>query len=113
MATDRRSEAKQDAAVAGSFPASDPPSGMPETGARAVAPEEMMKPDAAAPGDAVTLTRGYPDMETAKLALEGLVRQGPVDRAFANVSEQGGGAELRVAVPPGDVHRIEALLSRV
>ncbi len=103
---------KQDAAVAGTFPASDPPATMgTEEGARAVPPERIMKTPHAAPYDAVALRRRFPTQEAAKLALEAMVRDGPVDRASAQLSAIGREIELTLNVPEDDCHRIRALLA--
>lgn len=113
MATDRKAQLdrKQDAAVAGTFPASDPAPTTAERGTRAVPPEVMMeKPGPVA--DAITLRRSFPNGEAAKLALEGLVRDGPIDRSAAEIGEAGEGCELRLAVPAADAPRIRALLAR-
>jgi hypothetical protein len=111
MSTDRRAEASQDEAVEETFPASDPPASMARGAARAVPPQEMM--DQAGPvAGAVTLRRRFADSEAAKLALEGLVRDGPVDRDGAEIASEADGTELRLVVPPEDAERIRALLAR-
>ncbi|MGG5823678.1 hypothetical protein [Falsiroseomonas sp. HW251] len=107
-----RKQDKQDAAVAETFPASDPPASMgTEGGARAVPPEHMMDQHHPAPFDAVTLRRRFPSQEAAKLALEAMVRDGPVDRHCAELSAIGREIELRLKVPEEDCHRIRALLA--
>jgi hypothetical protein len=103
----------QDAAVADTFPASDPPSGTGERGARAVPPQDLMRSDRApASGDTVTLRRRFPDTESAKLALEGLVRDAPIDRDCAGLQPEDGGVELHIAAPRADADRIRGLLDR-
>lgn len=105
-------ERNVEAAVRGTFPASDPVSTTASQGARAVPPERMMPAggDAAPrrPDDAVTLRREFPDAEAAKLALETLVREGPVDRRCAELD----GAALALHVPGADAARLDALLQR-
>jgi hypothetical protein len=109
----KRTDAQQDIAVAGTFPASDPPAGTADAGNRAVPPQEMMGRHAAPPpADAVTLRRRFPTNEAAKLALEGLVRDAPIDRDCATMEEQAGEVELRIVSPPGDAARLRALLAR-
>ncbi len=112
MASDTKHDHQQDIAVAGTFPASDPPAGTLENGARAVPPQEMMGGGRAATGDAVTLRRRFPDAEAAKLALEGLVRDAPLDRRCAEMNPEGGEVELRIAAPPADAERLRTLLAR-
>jgi hypothetical protein len=103
---------KQDAADADSFPASDPPASMGgEAGARAVPPQRMMDRRHAVAADAVTLRRRFPSTEAAKLALEALVRDGPLDRSAAEFVHIGREVELRIAADPDDVHRLRGLLA--
>lgn len=112
MSDQRHRDRIQDVAVAGTFPASDPPAGTAESGARAVPPEQMMQGASSAPaGDAVTLQRRFADGEAAKLALEGLVRDGPIDRRSAEIHPQAGGAELRIQAPAADADRLRRLLA--
>lgn len=107
-----QTDAKQDAIVADTFPASDPPSNTGEQGTRAVPPQELMRHGDAPSGHTVTLRRSFPDMESAKLALEGLVRDAPLDRDCAEFHHEGPGVELRIAAPPNDAERLRALLAR-
>lgn len=103
---------KQDAEVAGTFPASDPPAFMgTEDSARAVPPESIMERPHHVPYDAVTLRRRFPSQEAAKLALEAMVRDGPVDRGCAELAAIGREIELRLKVPEDDCHRLRALLA--
>lgn len=106
------SEKQQDQAVADTFPASDPPATMGgEGGTRAVPPEEMMDRRRAPPPDAVTLRRRFPSTEAAKLALESLVREGPVDRSSTELVRIGKEIELRLCANPDDAHRLRGLLA--
>jgi hypothetical protein len=98
-------------AVRDTFPASDPVSNTATQGARAVPPEQMMDTPHAANDAGVTLTRRFPDRETAKLALETLVRNAPLDRSSAQLHEAGGEVELRIMAPPGDAARIGDMLA--
>jgi hypothetical protein len=79
-------------------------------GARAVPVERMMAEDEGhqPAADAATLTQRFPDAESAKLALEAMVREGPVDRHCAELH----GAELVLRVPRADAARLEALLRK-
>lgn len=105
-------ETQQDEAVANTFPASDPPASMGgEGGTRAVPPAEMMERRHPAPADAVTLRRRFPSTEAAKLALESLVRDGPVDRGAAELVRIGKEIELRLSADPEDAHRLRGLLA--
>ena len=110
--SDNKKERDQDSAVAGTFPASDPPASMGgEAGPRAVPPEELMGHKHADPYDAVTLRRRFATNEAAKLALESLVRDGPIDRHCAEVKQIGKEIELLVKVAEEDSHRLRALLA--
>ncbi|WP_237217730.1 hypothetical protein [Falsiroseomonas oryziterrae] len=112
MPIDPKRDRNQDAAVAGTFPASDPLAGTPESGTRAVPPQDMMGHDTPMPPDAVTLRRRFPSAESAKLALEALVREGPVDRNAAEIVAQGEETELRIAAPANDLQRLRDLLAK-
>jgi hypothetical protein len=102
---------KTDEEVTETFPASDPIATTNTAGARAVPAQDMMEQQAPALPDAVTLHRSFPDAESAKLALEGLVRDGPVDRRLAEITNDNGVA-LRLNVPANDAERIRGLLER-
>jgi hypothetical protein len=111
---DRKSDAEkeQDQAVADTFPASDPPATMGgEGGTRAVPPAEMMDRRRTPSADAVTLRRRFPSTEAAKLALESLVRDGPVDRGNTELVRIGKEIELRLCTDPEDAHRLRGLLA--
>ena len=108
---EKTSNETQEFTVEQTFPASDPVAGINSKGSRAVPPEEMMaagpKPSAA---DDVTISATFADQEGAKLALETLVREGPVDRRCAEIVTQDGRAALRVQVPKADAARLQAKL---
>ncbi|WP_203070410.1 hypothetical protein [Falsiroseomonas ponticola] len=95
--------------VVDSFPASDAPAGTATQGARAVPPAAMMGSAAAPEADAVTLARHFPDAESAKLALENLVRAVPLDRHCTAIE----GLELRLTVARADAGRVEDMLMSV
>ncbi len=101
-------------AVEGTFPASDPMSTIASHGARAVPAEEMMSQGAApAPqGDTATLTGRFDSAEMAKLAVEALVRDGPIDRRCAEIGQEGDAATVRLTVPAADRQRLEEMLNR-
>jgi hypothetical protein len=104
---------QQDMAVAETFPASDPPASMGGEGStRAVPPAELMDQHRPVPYQAVTLRRCFPTTEAAKLALEGLVRDGPIERNSATLKRIGKEVELLIAVDPDDCQRLRALLAR-
>lgn len=103
------SDAKADEAVKESFPASDPVAVTGTRGARAVPVEEMLGESAQVPASAITLRRSFATAEEAKLALEGLVRDGPIDRRLAEISGEGS-AELVIQVAANDQDRIRKLL---
>ena len=95
-----------------SFPASDAPGQRGETGARAVPPGEMMQEAVEAPEGAKALQFHFADKAKAKLALETVVRDAPLDRRLATLEETGDGAALRVEAPPADADRLAELLEK-
>ncbi len=102
-----------EAGVEQTFPASDPVSNTTSQGSRAVPPSDMMHPAGSKPAatqDAVTISQRFPDQESAKLALETLVREGPVDRRSAEILGEGSDVELKVLVPKADAQRLQAKL---
>lgn len=105
-----------ESAVRDSFPASDAPATTATQGVRAVPPQRMMEDANASPpglpADAPHISQAFPDAESAKLCLEHLVREGPLDRRCAEIrpGEDGRGATLMLTVPAGDRDRLEALL---
>lgn len=104
-----------EAGVEQTFPASDPVSSTTSQGSRAVSPGDMMHPTGSKPEptkDEVTISLPFPDQESAKLALETLVREGPVDRRSAEILGEGTGVQLRVLVPKADAERLRAKLER-
>ncbi len=113
---DRTSDSNVEAAVEDTFPASDPVATTASGGARAAPPEDMMRDRAAKPqGDTATLTARFNSAEAAKLALEALVRDGPVDRRCAEIEHAAGGdaaATVRLSVPRADQGRLGDLLRR-
>lgn len=95
------------------FPASDPVGHATAMGTRAVPPQEMMHQTGSKPrddGDNVTISLPFPDQEAAKLALETLVREGPIDRRSAKIVAEGDGAALQVTVPKADAARLQGKL---
>jgi hypothetical protein len=113
MPSDTKRERDLDAAEANSFPASDPPATMGGEGStRAVPPQTMMAAHRRPPCDALTLRRRFPTTEAAKLALESMVRSGPVDRDTAEMSPLGREVELRILAQPEDCQRLRGLLAR-
>lgn len=111
---DQTATAKQDTAVRDTFPASDPVATTMSQGPRAV-PVEAIMPDATcdpAP-DATPLRRRFADATTARLALEALVREGPIDRRHAVLTEADGDCLLVVTTGAAEHDRLEALLDRL
>lgn len=99
--------------VVGTFPASDAPSATNVQGSRAVPPERMMDDDPAAPAEAgtVLLTMRFASHEAAKLAIEALVRDAPLDRRCATLREEGGGAAaVTVRARPAEADRLREML---
>jgi hypothetical protein len=101
----------QDAAIRDTFPASDPPATTATEGSRAVPPEQLIRPAPEAP-DHVTVSQRFPDMERAKLTLEALVRDIPVDRRLAELRPVAQEVELRVAAPLADAARVQKAMER-
>ena len=110
---DRTPDDHVEAAVEGTFPASDPMGTIASQGARAVPPEEMMHASGSKPqGDTASLTARFDSMETAKLAVEAMVRDGPVDRRCAEAEREGDAATVRLHVPQADRQRLEEMLRK-
>ena len=100
-----------EAGVRDTFPASDPPATTASQGARAVPPEHLIRREAhIPPRDAVRVTHAFPDQEAAKLALETLVREVPIDRRAAEIIPDGMGATLVVTLSAAERPRVEAML---
>ncbi len=113
----RGAERSLDTAVEATFPASDPSAATSTQGARAVPVEGMLDGPGggdAAPGAADRpVRRHFADAEAAKLALESLVREAPLERRCAAIEPAAGGATLVIRSAPDDAARIEALLDRL
>ena len=96
-----------------SFPASDPPALTTARGNRAVPPERMMpSDDDPMPPGGATVAMRFADPEAAKLAVESLVREGPIDRRSADIRQAGDGVTVAVEVAPKDQGRIRELLAK-
>lgn len=106
------SEPKRDDAIRDSFPASDPPANPASQGARAVPIEDMKSGLAPEPDGAMTLTAPFADAAAAKLALEALVREGPLPREHAAIEATPSGVVLKLRVHRGDQTRMRAMLER-
>ena len=99
-------------AVPDSFPASDPLATTAAVGARAVDPSGLMPPTGPETGDTAEVTARFPNQEAAKLALEGPVRDVPLDRRRTSLRSDEGGATLEVAAPMPDAERVRGMLRR-
>lgn len=99
------------AAMPDSFPASDPVATTPAVGVRAMALAEM-QPDESKLDivDPATSTARFPDHVTAKLAIEKLVRDIPLDRRCTDLVEFAGGFVLSVTASRPDRERIQEIL---
>jgi hypothetical protein len=99
-------------AVPDSFPASDPVATTPAVGVRAMELGAMMdETPPPEPADATPVAARFPDMVTAKLALEKLVRAIPLDRQAATLTEDGAEVVLTFNAPGADMARIREVLS--
>jgi hypothetical protein len=106
-----------EAGLKDTFPASDPAAATLTQGSRAVPPQDMLRTEAdpppMLPDGGVALGQAFPDAESAKIALETLVREGPVDRRCAAIESRGQGeAVLTFQVSKVDAQRLEALLRK-
>jgi hypothetical protein len=104
-----------EAGVEGSFPASAPSAATASQGARAVPPQHMMDgtKGPAKLADQVEVNARFRDREAARLALESLVREGPLDRRHAEVLGTGDDqVTLRFQAPQQDARRLEALVQK-
>ena len=54
----------------------------------------------------------FPDSETAKLALEAAVREGPIDRRCAAIDLDDDRVTMRLEVPRADRERLDGLLRK-
>lgn len=102
-----------EAGVRDSFPASDAPATTASQGVRAAPVTPADDRPLAAPADAARLTQAFPDAESAKLALETLVREAPLDRRCAEITSDSKGATLSLTLPREEGARVEALLSKL
>lgn len=110
---DKTRDANVEAAVEDTFPASDPVGHTAEHGSRAVPAEDMMPtPVAAQTAGLASFTVPFPSQEGAKLALETLVREGPIDRRCAEITQENGRIALRISAPEADVPRLKSMLEQ-
>jgi hypothetical protein len=112
---EQTSEASVEAGVEQTFPASDPVASTASQGSRAVPAEDMMHGQGSKPtpcDDGVTLSMRFPDSETAKLALEAAVREGPIDRRCAEIALDDDRVTMRLEVPRADRDRLDGLLRK-
>jgi hypothetical protein len=109
------SDANVESGVEQTFPASDPVAATAGQGSRAVPAEAMLHETGSKPtpcDDGVTLSLRFPDSETAKLALEAAVREGPIDRRCAEVTLDDDRVMMRLEVPRADRERLDGLLRK-
>lgn len=99
-------------AVPDSFPASDPVATTPAVGVRAMELAEMLEETPPTePVDATPLVVRFTDAMTAKLMVEKLVREVPLDRRCTAISEEAGGAAvLEITAAGADLGRIRKML---
>lgn len=106
---------KNQEALLDTFPASDPVTPRTESGARAVPVGEMLaegeaKPEV--PAGAVPYTFAFADKEKAKLALEKVIRDLPLDRRYATLEGDEGKATLHVFAQAADRDRLAEMVDR-
>jgi hypothetical protein len=101
-------------AVHDTFPASDPVGPTAATGSRAVPPERLMEGGQrpTPPGDAVTLSHRFRTAEAAKLAVEALVREGPIDRRCAEILPGDDAVTVKVEASGKDAARLDEMLRK-
>jgi hypothetical protein len=112
---DHASDANVESGVEQTFPASDPVGFAQGQGSRAVPAEDMLHEKGSKPtpcDDGVTLSLRFPDSETAKLALEAAVREGPIDRRCAEIALDEDQVTMRIEVPRADRDRLDGLLRK-
>ena len=99
------------AAVPDTFPASDPVAATPAVGVRAEPVADLM--ESSAPPevlDPAKVTAHFANHVTAKLAVEKLVRDVPVDRRCATLSDKGDRVMLEVTSSKSNVDRVTEIL---
>jgi hypothetical protein len=102
-----------DESVAETFPASDPTGHTTSSGARAVSADEMLKSGSAAPpADSTTITARFRDAQSAKLAVEEVVRNGPVDRRATQIRAHDDAVIVQVTASRADSERLVKMLER-
>jgi hypothetical protein len=112
---EKTSEASVESGVEQTFPASDPVAATTSQGSRAERVEAMLHGTGSRPtpcDDGVTLSLRFPDSETAKLALEAAVREGPIDRRCAEIALDDDRVTMRLEVPRADRDRLDGLLRK-
>jgi hypothetical protein len=62
--------------------------------------------------DPTTVTAHFPDHVTAKLAIEKLVRDVPLDRRCAVLSDESNGTRLELTISKSDMDRVTEILHR-
>jgi hypothetical protein len=98
-------------AVPDTFPASDPAATSPVVGSRMEDMAAMLAAsDELQVRDPTTVTAHFPDAVTAKLAVEKLVRDIPLDRRCAALSEERGGTTLELTISKSDMDRVTEIL---
>jgi hypothetical protein len=103
---------KRDDAIRDTFPASDPPPNTGDRGTRAVPVQDLAPTPAPRAENGVALSARFASAEAAKLALEALVREGPIPREHAAMEPGSDGVVLTLHVPAGDRGRLKAILDR-
>lgn len=107
-------ERNLEAGIRDSFPASDAASSTAGQGSRAVPPQRLMDRRATSepPRGSLVVEVRFRDREAAKLALESLVREGPLDRRHAELMPADETVTLRLQAPVKDAPRLGDLLRK-
>jgi len=109
----RTPERKADEASRDSFPASDAPAPTPIAGARAVPGSALFEKEPEGHGaDTTAVTARFPDHESAKLAVEQLVRDGALDRRHVAIEHDDAGVRVTAHAPRDGAARVGELLRR-
>lgn len=111
--TETPDQKRNQVAVEGTFPASDAITPTSNSGTMAAPMADIRHAaDSEVGGESTPVRARFPDAESAKLAVEGLVRDGPIDRRRADTRDEAGGVVVEIAALPADAERLAGLLEK-